>query len=240
MGAIAKTIRRLILGHKADSASYVSFLQKKGVLVGKGVEIFRPFNTVIDTQNPHLLSIGDYVMMTGPVTILTHDYSWSVMKKKYGVVYGKQRKTVIGNNVFIGWGATVLPGANIGDNVIIGANAVVSGRVESDSVYAGNPAKKVMSLDAFYERRRDSQLKEAVRYVSEYKARFGNEPPVEELDEYFYLFTNMDNLDDLPPQFATKLKLMDNDVECRDYIKNHQSMFRDYASFLEYCRNSET
>lgn len=208
------------------------------MLVGKGVEIFRPYNTVIDTQNPHLLSIGDYVMMTGPVTILTHDYSWSVLKK-YGVVYGKQRKTVIGNNVFIGWGATILPGANIGDNVIIGANAVVSGRVESDSVYAGNPAKKVMSLDAFYERRMNSQLKEAVRYVLEYKARFGKEPPVEELDEYFYLFTNSDNLVNLPPQFVTKLKLMNNEAECFNYIKNHQSMFRDYASFLEYCQDSE-
>lgn len=40
--------------------------------------------------------------MTGPVTILTHDYSWSVLKKKYGIIYGNQRKTVIGNNVFIG------------------------------------------------------------------------------------------------------------------------------------------
>lgn len=42
--------------------------------------------------------------MTGPVTILTHDYSWSVLKKKYGIIYGNQRKTVIGNNVFIGGG----------------------------------------------------------------------------------------------------------------------------------------
>ena len=49
--------------------------------------------------------------MTGPVTILTHDYSWSVLKKKYGIIYGNQRKTVIGNNVFIGGGATILGGS---------------------------------------------------------------------------------------------------------------------------------
>ena len=233
-------IKRIILGYKSSSDDYICFLRNKGVTVGENVIIYRPFNTNIDTQNPHLLNIGNDVMMTGPVTILTHDYSWSVLKKKYGVVCGKQRKTVIGNNVFIGWGATILPGANIGDNVIIGANAVVSGRVESDSVYAGNPAKKVMSLDAFYARRRDSQLKEAVAYVSEYKARFGEEPPVEELDEYFYLFFNSDNLANLPPQFVKKLKLMNNEAECFNYIKNHQSMFLYYASFLEYCQDSET
>ena len=29
MGAVSKTIRRFILGHKADSASYISFLKKR-------------------------------------------------------------------------------------------------------------------------------------------------------------------------------------------------------------------
>ena len=88
------------------------------------------------------MTIGNDVQITDPVTILTHDYSWSVLKKKYGIIYGNQRKTVIGNNVFIGWGATILGGSHIGDNVIIGANSVVSGNVDSNSVYAGNPARK--------------------------------------------------------------------------------------------------
>lgn len=149
MGKIAGMIRKKVLGHKADSVSYIAFLRKKGVSVGEDVHIFRPNQTVIDVQNPHLLSIGDHVMMTGPVTILTHDYSWSVLKRKYGYVYGKQRKTVIGNNVFIGWGATILPGAKIGDNVVIGANSVVGGRVDPDSVYAGNPAKNCLLWMSF-------------------------------------------------------------------------------------------
>ena len=65
MGKIVKQLKKLVIGHKVDSKSFIEFLRKKGVKVGKGVEIFRPFNTNIDTQNPHLLSIGDYVMMTG-------------------------------------------------------------------------------------------------------------------------------------------------------------------------------
>lgn len=67
---------------------------------------------------------------------------------------GDQRKTVIGSNVFIGWGATILAGKRIGDNTIIGANSVVSGIIEGDSVYAGNPAQKIMSLDDYYQKRK--------------------------------------------------------------------------------------
>ena len=52
------------------------------------------------------------------------------------------RSVTIGDNVFVGWGATILPGTTIGENTIIGAGAVVSGNIEADFVYAGNPAKK--------------------------------------------------------------------------------------------------
>lgn len=50
-------------------------------------------------------------------------------------------------------GATILGGSQVGNNVIIGANAVVSGIVEDNSVYAGNPAKKIMSLADFKAKR---------------------------------------------------------------------------------------
>ena len=139
---ILNLLKKKLLGYKLSSESYINYLQKKGVKVGKGIEIFRPFRTEIDMQNPHLLTIGDYVQMTGPVTILTHDYSWSVLKRKYnGEILGNQRETIIGNNVFIGWGATILGGSKIGDNTIIGANSVVSGKIKGNSVYAGNPAR---------------------------------------------------------------------------------------------------
>lgn len=46
----------------------------------------------------------------------------------------------IGNNVWIGRGSIILPGAIIEDNVVIGANSLVKGRCESNSLYAGTPA----------------------------------------------------------------------------------------------------
>jgi virginiamycin A acetyltransferase len=51
--------------------------------------------------------------------------------------------TVIGNDVWIGHGALILPGVRIGDGAIIGAGAVVAGDVAPYAVVAGNPARVI-------------------------------------------------------------------------------------------------
>ncbi len=53
---------------------------------------------------------------------------------------------IIGNNVWIGWGATILKGVTIGDNAIIGAGSVVTKPVLSNEIVGGNPAKKIGSV----------------------------------------------------------------------------------------------
>ena len=49
--------------------------------------------------------------------------------------------TVIGNDVWIGQNAVVLPGVHIGDGAIIGANSVVGSDVDPYTIVVGNPAK---------------------------------------------------------------------------------------------------
>jgi virginiamycin A acetyltransferase len=51
--------------------------------------------------------------------------------------------TVIGNDVWIGQNARILPGVHIGDGAIIGLNSVVGSDVEPYTIVAGNPAKIV-------------------------------------------------------------------------------------------------
>ena len=51
--------------------------------------------------------------------------------------------TVIGNDVWIGQNATILPGVHIGDGAIVGANSVVARDVEPYSIVVGNPVKLI-------------------------------------------------------------------------------------------------
>ena len=51
--------------------------------------------------------------------------------------------TVIGNDVWIGQNATILPGVHIGDGAIVGANSVVGSDVEPYTIVAGNPARPI-------------------------------------------------------------------------------------------------
>jgi acetyltransferase-like isoleucine patch superfamily enzyme len=54
----------------------------------------------------------------------------------------------IGDNVWIGFDACVLPGVTIGEGAVIGARSVVCEDVPAFTVAAGNPARRIRTLDA--------------------------------------------------------------------------------------------
>ncbi|MFF9798548.1 MULTISPECIES: sugar O-acetyltransferase [Streptomyces] len=56
------------------------------------------------------------------------------------------RPITVGNNVWLGGGAIVLPGVTIGDNSVIGAGAVVTKDVPANVVAVGNPARPVRKV----------------------------------------------------------------------------------------------
>lgn len=241
MGTLSKvkqgmvmTAKKLVQGYRATSESYIAHLRSLGVELGDDVVIFSPGRTNIETLNPHLLTIGSHVAMTGPVTILTHDYSVGVTKIwTHGEVLGSQKPVTIGNNVFIGWGATILAGTTIGDNCVIGAGSVVSGRIEGDSIWGGVPGKRICSLEEYYERRKRKQLDEAVEIYRRYKLRFRKVPPKEVFHEYFYIFTS--SPDDLCDVFRQKLDDHDNADECMNWLSSHNPLFDSFDSFCEYA-----
>lgn len=135
--ALKDVVRKVYNKLLVNNEGYLKYLRSCGVTIGEDVTFHCPGETHVDVTDPHLLTIGDHVNLTGPITILTHDFSWSVVKGKTGEVLGNEKPVTIGNNVFVGWGATILCGTTIEDNVIIGAHAVVSGHVEGDSVFLG-------------------------------------------------------------------------------------------------------
>ncbi|MFH1154351.1 MAG: DapH/DapD/GlmU-related protein [Pseudomonadota bacterium] len=66
--------------------------------------------------------------------------------------YDKHVKTdpiTIGNNVWIGMNAVILPGVSIGDNVVIGAGSVVSQDIPSNTIAAGNPCRPIKEKGAY-------------------------------------------------------------------------------------------
>jgi virginiamycin A acetyltransferase len=87
--------------------------------------------------------------------------------------------TVIGNDVWIGEDATILPGVKIGDGAIIGLNSVVGRDVEPYTIVAGNPAKPVR-------KRFDDEL---IRMMLELKWW---DKPIEEIKKLIPLLHNND------------------------------------------------
>lgn len=123
----------------------VDYLRSRGVKIGENVDIL---DSKIDFCHGFLISIGNNVTITG-ARILAHDAS---TKKFLG--YSKVGRVDIGNDVFIGKEAIILPNTRIGNKVIIGAGCVVAKDVPDNVVVAGNPFKIICSFDDYIERNR--------------------------------------------------------------------------------------
>ena len=86
---------------------------------------------IVGKFDHHYQQIGTPIRLASSIRDL--DYSWK----------GLNLTTRIGNDVWIGYGATILQGVNIHEGAIIAAGSVVTKDVESYTIYGGNPAKKL-------------------------------------------------------------------------------------------------
>ena len=100
-------------------------------------------NSNIDSLS-ELVEIGENFISAPGSIILSHDASTITHSGKSRI-----QKTIIGDNVFVGANAVILPGTKIGDGCIIGAGSVVSKEIPPYSVVAGNPGKVVMSVEEY-------------------------------------------------------------------------------------------
>lgn len=236
MGIIGK-INNLLLGCRRSSATFVNYLRKQGIQIGDDVTFHDPASTVVDIQNPHLITIGNHVNITRGVVILTHDYSWAVIKRSEssaGAIMGACGHVTIGDNVFIGVNTVITRGVTIGNNVVIGAGSIVTKDCPDNGVYAGSPAKRIMDIQTYYAKRRDAQLAEAKESALAYYERFGKEPPPEVFHEFFMLFSN-ENAVKENLVFSNKMQLCDNPESSYQYLRDNPPMFESYQAFLAYC-----
>lgn len=110
-----------------------------GNRISLGDRVFLNFNcTLLDGGK---ISIGDDVLIAPNVQILTvnHPLPSQERLKKTNLV----QDVIVGNNVWIGAGAIILPGVVVGNDVVLGAGSVVTKDLDDGCLYVGNPAKKV-------------------------------------------------------------------------------------------------
>mgnify|MGYP002520574860 CR=1 FL=1 len=87
-------------------------------------------STYLDKAYPGGVKIDEYTYLARGVNVMAHDFC----RLKGG-------ETIIGKRCFIGSNAIIMCNVKIGDEVIVGAGAVVTKDVPSNCIVAGNPAK---------------------------------------------------------------------------------------------------
>ncbi len=115
--------------------SYEKQARHEGVIMGKHNLIMSKF---WDTE-AYLIKIGNYCQLTEDSRIYTHGGSL-VAREKYPK-FDFFGKVELGDRVYVGAGAKIMPGVSIGDNVLIASGSVVTKSIPSNVVVAGNPAK---------------------------------------------------------------------------------------------------
>lgn len=104
------------------------------LIIGKFCMIASDVTFIMNGANHLTDAISTY-----PFAIFGGDWSNAMEGKTYPV----KGNTKIGNDVWIGYGATIMPGVTIGDGAIIATKSVITKDVEPYAIVGGNPAKQI-------------------------------------------------------------------------------------------------
>ncbi|HEY2602044.1 MAG TPA: acyltransferase [Thermoleophilaceae bacterium] len=89
------------------------------------------------------VSIGRECVIADRVMLIDFDHGVVEVERPIRLQGIYKRDTRVGNNVWIGYGACILRGVTVGDNAIIGTNAVVTKDVPANAVVGGVPAELI-------------------------------------------------------------------------------------------------
>lgn len=118
------------------------FYANWGCFTHLGNNVYANFGLTL-TDDTHIY-IGDNVMLGPHVTIATAAHPIHPGLRRKAVQYNKP--VTIGPNVWVGAGATILPGVTIGENTVIGAGSLVTRDIPANVVAMGSPCRVVRPI----------------------------------------------------------------------------------------------
>ncbi|MEH1843477.1 MAG: acyltransferase [Nostoc sp.] len=142
---------------KTDRSSFIEFQDYCNVgrystilaLLNSNIKIGKDFHlgdfSIIQCVDAQVI-IGDNCMIGSHAQLIStnHNYlSKNILIKDQGMGGVSKKGIKIGNDCWIGSGACILPGVNIGNGVVVGAMSVVTKDISPYSIVVGNPAKVI-------------------------------------------------------------------------------------------------
>jgi len=112
-----------------------------------GDKVFIGAETMVDIAGKVI--IGSDTTIAERVIILTHTNVGYDDHPLKGIFPDKYEQVTIGDGVFIGTGALIMPGVKIGDGSVVGAMSLVLKDVMAGVVVAGVPAKIIGSIEEY-------------------------------------------------------------------------------------------
>jgi maltose O-acetyltransferase len=143
-------VRRWLVGRIAETCG-TDVLVQEGCHIGRGVGVRVGDRTLLghNAWIDQYVSLGKDVVMGPDVVIMTHHLAFedpSVPVNQQGLI--EPKPVTVGDNVWIGMRAMILPGVSVGSNAVIGAGSVVRRSVPAGAIVAGNPARVLRFRDA--------------------------------------------------------------------------------------------
>lgn len=143
---LKKKILKFIAKSLPGNTMRVWLYKKCNYKIGKNVYIGEDIIIIDDLKDPSTyLIIEDRVAISPRVTFVLYSApNWSRIRN---FVNSKKGKIVIKKDAWIGTGVVILPGIEIGEGAVIGANSVVTRNVPGYTVVGGVPAKEIKTVN---------------------------------------------------------------------------------------------
>lgn len=140
--------------HRLFMRLYLPYLRRRGVTLA-GVPLYISPTAALDLGSPGHLELGHKCVISSGARVLVHDFAIDRFLEATEGTRGDVERTEfkltspvrIGDFVFVGAGAIILPGVTVGDGAVVGAGAVVREDVLAGAIVIGNPAYQVSSID---------------------------------------------------------------------------------------------